>query len=218
MASAVVYLPRNSIATKKKTTATIKEKTALVKQQPPVKHPLQNSWGLWFFKNDKRRTWQENLRLITTFHTVEDFWALYNNIQLPSKLSSGCDYSVFRHGIKPMWEDRSNKAGGRWLVAVAKQQRHTDLDRFWLETLLCLIGEGFGEHSADVCGVVINVRAKGDKIAVWTANAERAAAVREIGRTFKNQLGLSDTLAIGYQAHADTATKSNSSTRNKFVI
>lgn len=103
-------------------------------------------------------------------------------------------------------------------MTISKQQRHTDLDKFWLETLLCLIGEGFGEHSADVCGVVINVRAKGDKIAVWTANAERATAVREIGRTFKNQLGLSDSLAIGYQAHADTATKSNSSTRNKFVI
>jgi len=38
-------------------------------------------------------------------------------------------------GIEPMWEDRSNKCGGRWLITLAKQHRHTELDRFWLETV-----------------------------------------------------------------------------------
>lgn len=47
--------------------------------------------------------------------------------------------------------------------------------------LLCLIGEGFGPYSRDVCGAVINVRAKGDKIAVWTTNTENAEAVTHIG-------------------------------------
>lgn len=32
-------------------------------------------WALWFFKNDKSKTWQANLRLISKFDTVEDFWA-----------------------------------------------------------------------------------------------------------------------------------------------
>lgn len=32
-------------------------------------------WALWFFKNDKSKMWQANLRLITKFSTVEDFWA-----------------------------------------------------------------------------------------------------------------------------------------------
>lgn len=27
---------------------------------------------------------------------MEDFWAIYNNIQLASKLSSGCDYALFK--------------------------------------------------------------------------------------------------------------------------
>lgn len=34
-----------------------------------------------------------------------------------------------------MWEDKWNKRGGRWLITLAKQQRHTELDRFWLETV-----------------------------------------------------------------------------------
>ncbi|KAL0993976.1 hypothetical protein UPYG_G00116320 [Umbra pygmaea] len=183
-----------------------------------VKHPLQNRWALWFYKNDKSKMWQDNLRLITKFDTVEDFWALYNNIQLASKLSSGCDYSVFKDGIEPMWEDQSNKCGGRWLITLSKQQRHTELDRFWKETLLCLIGEAFGSYSRDVCGAVINVRAKGDKIAIWTMNTENGEAVTYIGRKYKEGLGLPQKLIIGYQAHADTATKSNSITKNKFVV
>uniref|UniRef100_A0A8C4TDQ3 Eukaryotic translation initiation factor 4E family member 1B n=1 Tax=Erpetoichthys calabaricus TaxID=27687 RepID=A0A8C4TDQ3_ERPCA len=94
-----------------------------------------SSWALWFYKNDKSKTWQANLQLITKFDTVEDFWALYNHIQVASKLSSGCDYSLFKDGIEPMWEDRRNKCGGRWLITLSKQQRHTELDKFWLETV-----------------------------------------------------------------------------------
>jgi len=40
-----------------------------------VKHPLQNTWALWYFKNDKRNNWLDNQKVITTFSTVEDFWA-----------------------------------------------------------------------------------------------------------------------------------------------
>lgn len=61
-----------------------------------VKHPLQNTWSLWFFKNDKTKSWANNLRKITDFDTVEDFWGIYNHIQVPSKIGLGCDYSLFK--------------------------------------------------------------------------------------------------------------------------
>lgn len=35
---------------------------------------------------------------------------------------------------------------------------------------------------------------------------------------YKEHLGLSQKVTIGYQAHADTATKSGSLTKNKFVV
>ncbi|XP_010620409.1 eukaryotic translation initiation factor 4E type 1B isoform X2 [Fukomys damarensis] len=85
-------------------------------------------------------------------------------------------------------------------------------------TLLCLIGESFEEHSKEVCGAVINIRTKGDKIAVWTREAEDQASVLHIGRIYKERLGLSMKTVIGYQAHIDTATKSNSLAKNKFVV
>merc|ERR1712130_558463 len=51
-----------------------------------MKHPLQNAWTLWFFKNDKTRSWEENQRPIITVTTVEDFWSLYNHIEVASRL------------------------------------------------------------------------------------------------------------------------------------
>ncbi|XP_074516228.1 eukaryotic translation initiation factor 4eb isoform X2 [Sebastes fasciatus] len=183
-----------------------------------IKHPLQNRWSLWFFKNDKSKTWQANLRLISKFDTVEDFWALYNHIQLSSNLMSGCDYSLFKDGIEPMWEDERNKRGGRWLLTLNKQQRRLDLDRFWLETLLCLVGEAFDDYSDQVCGAVVNIRTKGDKIAVWTSDFDSRDAVTHIGKVYKERLGLPLKMTIGYQSHSDTATKSGSTTKNKFVV
>lgn len=47
--------------------------------------------------------------------------------------------------------------------------------------LLCLVGEAFDDHSDDVCGAVINIRAKGDKIAIWTTNCENKEAITQIG-------------------------------------
>uniref|UniRef100_A0A4W3HKX2 Eukaryotic translation initiation factor 4ea n=1 Tax=Callorhinchus milii TaxID=7868 RepID=A0A4W3HKX2_CALMI len=190
----------------------------IVKPEHYIKHPLQNRWALWFFKNDKNKTWQANLRLISKFDTVEDFWALYNHIQLCSNLISGCDYSLFKDGIEPMWEDEKNKRGGRWLLTLSKQQRKTDLDRIWLETLLCLIGEAFDEHSDDACGAVVNVRNKGDKIAIWTTDCENRESITYIGRIYKERLGLPPKVVIGYQSHTDTATKSGSTTKNKYVV
>ncbi|XP_067858735.1 eukaryotic translation initiation factor 4E-like [Heptranchias perlo] len=189
-----------------------------VTQDQYLKHPLQNRWALWYFKNDKTKGWTENLRLIAKFDTVEDFWALYNHIQQPSKLLFGCDYCLFKDGIKPMWEDDKNKKGGRWLMTLNKQQRHNDLDRYWLETLLCLIGEAFDECSDEVCGAVVNVRPKGDKIAIWTGNCQNREAVVSIGQLYKERLGLSLKALIGYQSHDDTSSKSGSTTKNLFSV
>nr|XP_057910295.1 eukaryotic translation initiation factor 4E family member 1c isoform X2 [Doryrhamphus excisus]XP_057910304.1 eukaryotic translation initiation factor 4E family member 1c isoform X2 [Doryrhamphus excisus]XP_057910314.1 eukaryotic translation initiation factor 4E family member 1c isoform X2 [Doryrhamphus excisus] len=190
----------------------------VVSQEPYIKHPLQNKWALWYFKNDKSKSWTENLRLIYKFDTVEDFWALYNHIQQPSKLGIGCDYCLFKDGIKPMWEDDRNKLGGRWLITLNKQQRHNDLDRYWMETLLCLVGESFNEASEDVCGAVVNIRHKGDKLAIWTSNCQNRDAIMTIGQLYKDCLKIPIKAMLGYQSHDDTSSKSGSTTKNMYTV
>ena len=59
--------------------------TTLSEPERRRKHPLQSAWTLWFFKNDKSRSWEENQRPIITVTTVEDFWSLYNHIEVQSQ-------------------------------------------------------------------------------------------------------------------------------------
>lgn len=181
------------------------------------KHPLHNCWTLWYYENDRTNSWEQNLKEIASFNTVEDFWSLYNHIKSASELKQGCDYSLFKKGVKPMWEDEVNIRGGRWLINLDKKQRNNDLDRFWLDIILCLIGEAF-DNSDEVCGATVNIRGKGDKIGLWTSDATNSKAVLEIGKKLKDRLQISTKLGIGYQIHQDTMDKSGSVTKNTYTV
>eukprot|EP00960_Hanusia_phi_P030472 748646-Hanusia_phi.AAC.1 len=56
----------------------------------------------------------QNMKRVSEFDTIEDFWGTINNIPPPSKLPVGCNYHLFREGIMPMWEDAHNAKGGKW--------------------------------------------------------------------------------------------------------
>ena len=86
-----------------------------------------------------------------------------------------------------MSEDQKNYEGGRWLITIDKQLRSTYLDSFWLEIMMCLIGEAFGEFGNAVNGAVVNVRMKGDKIAVSLAESQIKQTVISIGQTIKTR-------------------------------
>ncbi|KAF8782889.1 Eukaryotic translation initiation factor 4E like protein [Argiope bruennichi] len=183
-----------------------------------IKHPLQNEWSLWFYKNDRTKSWEENLMEIVIINTVEDFWALYNHLEVVSKIPLGCDYAMFKHGIKPMWEDARNKQGGRWLLNLQKSQRNTELNNYWLEILLCMIGEAFDIASDDVNGSVVQIRNKGDKLAVWTADVKHYDAIMQIGKTIKERLNLHPRTSILYEAHADTQIKTGSVAKCRYTL
>ena len=111
------------------------------------KHPLKNAWTLWLFSKDKTKTWEENQRPIITVTTVEDFWSLYNRIEVASRLPPGSDYSFFKEGIFPDWEDPKNQKGGRWII----QNVNVDyLDTCWLEIIFFMIGEVAGDVADQV--------------------------------------------------------------------
>lgn len=61
-----------------------------------------------------------------------------------------------------MWEDEANIKGGRWLVTVSKSAK-AELDQIWLDILLLMVGQNF-EYSDEICGAVINIRNKSNKI------------------------------------------------------
>ncbi|URD96501.1 hypothetical protein MUK42_31217 [Musa troglodytarum] len=162
-------------------------------------HPLEHSWTFWFDNpsgKSKQVAWGSSIRPVHTFSTVEAYWGLYNNINRPSKLAVGADFHCFKYGIEPKWEDPVCANGGKWTLSCSRGK----VDNLWLHTLLAMIGEQF-DHGDYICGAVVNVRAKQEKISIWTRNGLDAAAQTSIGRQWKEHLDYNET--IGFILHDD---------------
>ena len=160
---------------------------------------------------------EKSILQVITFSTVEDFWALYNHIENASKLGNGCDYSLFKEGIKPMWEDAHNEHGGKWLLQMDKRSRMNVLDVVWLEIMMCLIGEAFGDSGNIVNGAVVNIRPKADKISVWLADSVKSNQIMAIGQEMKGRLRLADRELV-FESHKDSMNRSSSSVKAKFIV
>ncbi|KAH9586409.1 Translation Initiation factor eIF- 4e [Trypanosoma melophagium] len=82
------------------------------------KHPLNRPWTLWYDSvstYDSQR-WEHSLVEVMTVRTVEDFFTMLHYCKPPHVLRVSAQYHFFREGVKPMWEDPSNKGGGKlWL-------------------------------------------------------------------------------------------------------
>eukprot|EP00611_Tribonema_gayanum_P030734 TRINITY_DN8623_c0_g1_i1.p2 TRINITY_DN8623_c0_g1~~TRINITY_DN8623_c0_g1_i1.p2 ORF type:complete len:218 (-),score=70.40 TRINITY_DN8623_c0_g1_i1:425-1078(-) len=182
-----------------------------------VKHPLEDSWTLWFDNPKLKKpeeSWEDTLKNIMSFSTVEDFWCLYGNILPASRIPSGSNYSVFKHGIKPMWEDPQNAKGGKWVLTVGRGERK-HMDDWWLHSLLAVIGGTLElEGHEEICGLVVSARKSQDRISLWTRTAETPELVHQIGTRLRQALNLPDRFQLKYQTH-DDALNTGSSFKNK---
>ncbi|KAF8413633.1 hypothetical protein HHK36_001625 [Tetracentron sinense] len=80
--------------------------------------------------------------------------------------------------------------------------------------LLALIGEQF-DCGNEICGAVFSVRAKQDKLALWTKNASNEDAQMSIGRQWKEFLDYKGS--IGFIFHVD-AKQYDKLAKNRYVI
>lgn len=119
--------------------------------------------------------YEENLKEIGSFSSAEEFWGIYSILKRPSALQLNTYYMMFRHHIKPTWEDPSNEKGGKWSVRFRKGVA----DRLWEKLLLAIIGNQF-ELTDEICGCFLNVRHNEDIISVWTKTAGDSAIVLSV--------------------------------------
>ncbi|XP_062232193.1 eukaryotic translation initiation factor 4E-1-like [Phragmites australis] len=179
---------------------------------PAAPHPLEYAWTFWFDNpqgKSKQAAWGSSMRPIHTFSTVEDFWCLYNNIHHPSKLVVGADFHCFKDKIEPKWEDPICANGGKWTIICGRGKS----DTLWLHTLLAMIGEQF-DYGDEICGAVVSVRGKQERIAIWTKNAGNEAAQISIGKQWKEFLDCKDS--IGFIVHDDA--KKISAPKNRYTV
>ncbi|CAM9286891.1 unnamed protein product, partial [Ectocarpus fasciculatus] len=161
-------------------------------------HKLQNTWVFWEHKQCQTNAdWNNAMREVCEFGTVEDFWKYFSYVPRPSEIfndgsNSGKKevngktieaFSIFKKGIRPEWEDPVNRTGSE---LVCRKTMHLDLvDVYWENLVLAMIGEAMDEDD-DICGGrIVDKSKKGSsrtmfKIEIWmrTASAETGERIR----------------------------------------
>lgn len=193
-----------------------KESTEPSIKPGPDEHPLQYSYTFWFSRRSpgkaSTQSYDQNLKKIGAFASVEQFWTYYSHMIRPSDLSWHCDYHLFKEGIRPMWEDDANRSGGKWIIRLKKGLA----SRCWENLILAMLGEQFmvGE---EICGAVISVRNQEDILSLWNRTALDQTTTSRIRDTLKRVLNLPPSTIMEYKTHTDSL-RDNSSYRNTDVF
>ena len=86
------------------------QKLLLQAAVPDGEHRLQSAYCLWYSRKSSGKshqaTFDQNLQLIGSFATCEQFWKLFSHLVRPGDLNSHSDFHLFKKGIKPLWEVR----------------------------------------------------------------------------------------------------------------
>ncbi len=145
--------------------------------------------------------YEANLTLIGEFSTVESFCRYFNWLKPPSKLDKNANYHLFKQGIKPMWEDPANANGGKWVLTM--KNAPDLLDRCWFDLCMALVGEqiesGGGSEDGEICGAVVSLRSKVDRIQVWVRSKDNVGRVNDIGKRIVEVLGVTEADGVGVE-------------------
>ncbi|CAN1245840.1 Eukaryotic translation initiation factor NCBP, partial [Linum grandiflorum] len=133
-------------------------------------HPLKHKFVFWYTRRTPgvrtQTSYEDNIKKIVEFSTVETFWVCYCHLTRPSSLPSPTDLHLFKAGIRPLWEDSANSSGGKWIIRFKKVVS----GRFWEDLVLALVGDQL-EYSDNICGAVLSIRFNEDILSVWNRNA-----------------------------------------------
>ncbi|KAF9221468.1 IF4E-domain-containing protein [Gyrodon lividus] len=201
-------------------------------------HPLRNTWVFWFRQQrtpgNKITNYEEGIKKIASFSSVESFWSLHTHLSPPSSLMPTTDYLLFHAGIRrPVWEDPLNITGGKWIIRLRKGVT----DRVW-ESIVCgVVGDMFdecgrgrlkvagegdgdveddGEEWPEICGCTISVRQSEDIVTIWN-RVEADIKVRErIRDAIRLVLNLPTSTIMEYKSNNDSM-QDKSSFRNSAI-
>ncbi|KZT07949.1 translation initiation factor eIF4e [Laetiporus sulphureus 93-53] len=140
--------------------------------------------------------YEAGLTVIGEFDTVESFCKYFNWLKPPSRLERNSNYHLFKSGIKPMWEDPANANGGKWVLTMKNNPQL--LDRCWSWLAMALVGEDLDEGD-EICGAVVSLRSKVDRIQLWTRSKDDVEKINGIGRKMVKLLDVSEADGIGLE-------------------
>jgi translation initiation factor 4E len=160
------------------------------------KTKLPRKYTLWYTSATEKANYEEKLKQIAVFETVEDFWAVYQHLKRPDQIPNDSDYNLFVDEIKPMWEDENNKRGGKWIMRLKKGYS----SKFWEDLVLAFIGHKLDDEE-DVVGLIVSCKDTYDTISIWNRKSDNVESIERTKDRIKTVLCLPKKTEIEYKQH-----------------
>ena len=150
----------------------------------PKEHLLEHIWTFWYLRLEKNFSWEHSQQEISDCHSVEMFWRIFDMLVPLTETRHGCNYSLFKKGIRPIWEDPMNRNGGRFVFTITKENRAYKkfAENMWLEFSMAVVGNILSDVSDHICGIISGNRNNVIKISVWTRDAKKLDKIKRIGK------------------------------------
>lgn len=106
--------------------------------------------------------YEDSLHPVADIATVEEFWAYYQHFKRPAELKVGSYIYLFKHNVKPVWEDPQNQNGGAFILRFERSK----CNRLWEDILLGFIS-GKEDVFSHLNGVRIKIKKDFAEIDFW---------------------------------------------------
>lgn len=131
---------------------------------------FENSFTIWFDglavrgkKQTNAKQYENALHEVGSFSSVQEFWRFWNAMDLVG-MAKNSSLSVFKNPIKPMWEDKGNTEGARYILKICNERQAAEN---FTDVVLSLVGATFDCHD-HLCGAVLSSKGTFYTMQIWT--------------------------------------------------
>lgn len=179
---------------------------------------LRDNWVLWEqVVQEKGGGYADATKKVTSFNTVQDFFAIWNGIPQPSELleskrimreqrngqSVAIDaIMIFKDGITPEWEHEKNACGGHFQIQLKSSVGGGQIDEYWNNLVLAVVG-GTLEPAELITGIRLVDKLSGPKVAnairieLWFTKFGDTGAVNTLRKNFERCVSVKVDGTIG---------------------
>lgn len=186
-----------------------------------IGNSLYSNFAVWFKDSEENSKNQnmgkdeylEKVKKIFEFSTIDEFWEIYQYLVKPEVSRHGIEIMIFKNSVKPMWEDESNKNGGKVTIKVKKEYSNL----VWDEMVYRFIGNNFPlTNNNDLNGIIFSVKRDSIFIQVWFKNFS-TNSMNDITASVKQILSIGDNVELDirpFNKNKDIVSNNNNYSHN----
>ena len=155
-----------------------------------IPYPLNDTWKMTIKAvdlNDQKgkqqveTDWLLSFKDVFTFDTIQDFWRLYNNVNVLTKVPVGTTYTFFKKDsndkfTQPSWEDPNNTNGFTYNIYISTRDRYgtgvldeKSITKMYKEILMLLVGHVLIDDD-QINGCTFDRKFVSYKLTIWVKN------------------------------------------------